>query len=153
HLLADQSVVFAAIQASVTDGAEQQRLLRRAAELARTWPEQVASERRAILRRLLASVSVLPDRVELRLQPNKLAALLSGLPHQPQGNGADVGADPILLSVPVMLKRAGLEMRLVVVGAPGRSAPDPVLIKLIVRAQLLRNRLVQDQVGVGELAA
>ena len=44
-----------------------------------------------------------------------------------------------------------LAMRLLVVGVPGRSAPDPVLIKLIVRAQLLRNKLVQDQVGVGEL--
>ncbi|MBC7633989.1 MAG: hypothetical protein H7251_00130 [Acetobacteraceae bacterium] len=62
-------------------------------------------------------------------------------------------AAPLLLTIPVRLKRAGLEMRMLVEGAAGAAEPDPTLIKLILRAQQLRDRMMAERLGVGELAA
>ena len=59
----------------------------------------------------------------------------------------------ILLTIPVRLKRAGLEMRMLVEGTSGAAEPDPTLIKLILRAKQLRDRMMAERLGVGELAA
>ena len=62
-------------------------------------------------------------------------------------------AAAMLLTIPVRLKRAGLEMRMLVDGTSGAAEPDPTLIKLILRAQQLRDRMMAERLGVGELAA
>jgi hypothetical protein len=152
RFLADRSAVFAAIRTSVTAGAEPRQLLERATELAGSWSDLTASERRATLWRLLTSVSVHPGRIEFCLRPARLATLLVGRPASlPDSEAADDG-EPIVLSVPVALKRTGLEMRLLVEGAAGAAEPDPALIKLIVKAQQLRTKLLGGEIGIGALA-
>ena len=60
---------------------------------------------------------------------------------------------PLVLTVPVQLRRAGLEMRLLIDGGSRGPEPDRTLIRLIVKAQHLRQRLMTERLGVGELAA
>ena len=62
-------------------------------------------------------------------------------------------AASLQLTIPVHLKRAGMEMRMLVEGAAGAAEPDPTLIKLILRAQQLRDRMMTERLGVSELAA
>ena len=62
-------------------------------------------------------------------------------------------AASLVLTIQVHLKRAGLEMRMLVEGATGTVEPDPTLIKLILRARQLRDRMLAERLGVGELAA
>jgi hypothetical protein len=133
-------------------GAEPRQLLEQATKPAGSWSDQTATERRAMLHRLLTSVAVHPGQIELRLQRAQLAALLAGRPAAlSDGEAADDG-EPIVLSVPVALKRAGREMRLLVDGAPGAAEPDPALIKLIIKAQQLRDKLLGGEIGIGALA-
>jgi hypothetical protein len=151
RFLTDRSAVFAAIRTLVTEGAEQRQLLERAIDLAGSWSDLTAGERRAMLHRLLTSVAVHPGRIELCLRRGQLAALLADrLASLPDSETADDGA-PIALSVPVALKRAGLEMRLLVEGAAGAAEPDPALIKLVVKAQQLRDKLLGGESGIGVL--
>jgi hypothetical protein len=152
RFLADRSAVFAAIRSLVTEGAEQRQLLERAIDPAGSWSDLTAGERRAMLHRLLTSVAVHPGRIEFCLQRGRLAALLAGRSAPlPDSEAADE-SEPIVLSVPVALKRAGRQMRLLVEGAAGAAEPDPALIKLIVKAQQLRDKLLGGESGIGALA-
>ena len=62
-------------------------------------------------------------------------------------------ADSLVLTIRVHLKRAGMEMRMLVDGTASAAEPDPTLIKLILRAQHLRDRMLAERLGVSELAA
>ncbi len=68
-------------------------------------------------------------------------------------NVATPRADSLVLTIRVHLKRAGMEMRMLVDGTASAAEPDPTLIKLILRAQHLRDRMLAERLGVSELAA
>ena len=122
--------------------------------LATTWPEQPLSDRRTLLRHLISRVTINPNRLDLHLDTAKLIATLQGATSPDrEPNETQPTAAPIPLTIPVLLKRAGLEMRMLVEGTGSTADPDPTLIKLILRAQHLRDRLLTDRLGVGELAA
>ncbi|WP_431282968.1 recombinase family protein [Humitalea sp. 24SJ18S-53] len=149
ELLADRGDVFQLISRATTDGLEQRRLLDAAANLAGAWTEQPVSSRRAILQRLLAKVVVQPEQVELHLHPGQLTQLLAG---KPDGSPVEIDPPPIIIAVPITLKRAGLEMRLVIDGAGFGPEPDRTLIRLIARAQAMRDRMLAEAIGINELA-
>jgi DNA invertase Pin-like site-specific DNA recombinase len=148
--LADRSAVFAALRDTVTDATTHRHLLERAEQRARAWPDQSRTDRHLLLRGLIAAVSVHPSQVDLLLKPGALLALLDPerAPQQPN----DAAETPIPLSIPVALKRAGLEMRLLVQGARDDRDPDPALVKLIARASTMRDRLLREGLSMRELA-
>ena len=156
QFLASQPGVFEALRPAVPQAAQQRRMLDRAAELARTWPELAAAEQRGILRALLARIEVHADRVDLHLLPSRLPDVLLGeagaAARQPAPN-AEPTAAPLVLSVPAVLKRAGLEMKLVVDGPGGPPNPDPALLRLTLKAWALRDKLMAGHgTGLGDLA-
>ncbi len=154
QFLAERTAIYNIITMAISDGAEQAALLDRAAALASAWSEQSLGDCRALLRRLVSRIVVHTNHIDLHLDTATLIATLRGsaspssapTDHQPP-------ADPILLTIPVRLKRAGLEVRMLVEGAGSAAEPDPTLIKLILRAQHLRDRMLGERLGVGELAA
>ena len=154
QFLADRTVLYATIAATISDGAEQATLLDRAATLASAWPEQPLGDRRTLLRQLISRVTVHPKHIDLHLDPTTLLATLQGNA-SPGGEANDPHptAVPVVLTIPIRLKRAGLEMRMLIEGTGGAAEPDSTLIKLILRAQHLRDRLLTERLGVGELAA
>jgi ParB-like chromosome segregation protein Spo0J len=51
----------------------------------------------------------------------------------------------VTLSIPARLRRAGMEMKLVVKGESEPASPDAVLIRLLIRAHVIRDLLLQDK--------
>lgn len=148
--LADRTAVFAALRETITDAAAHHHLLERAEQRARAWSDQPRTDRHLLLRGLIASVRVHPKRMDLLLKLSALLALLD--PHQKPGQPDGPAETLIPLSMPVALKRAGLEMRLLVQGAKDDRAPDPALVKLIARANKMHDRLLREGLSMRELA-
>jgi hypothetical protein len=102
-----------------------------------------------ILVLLIHRIEVRVERVHIQLCPRRLVAFLRGALHQPEPATPAGEDEPLLiLSAPARLRRAGMEMRMQIDATlvPGQAArPDPKLIKLIARAHLFRDKLIQSR--------
>ena len=148
--LADRPAVFAALRTTVIDATGHHHLLQAAEQRARAWSNQPRADRHRVLRGLIAGISVHPERVDLLLKPDALLTLLDPdrKPQTPTGS-----AGPLVpLSITVTLRRAGLEMRLLVQGATDDRAPDPALVKLIARASKMRDLVLTEGLSMRDLA-
>src|SRR6266436_6276568 len=124
----------------------QQRLVARAADLGKHWPELPVARKRAVLAALVERIEVSLDQIDIRLRPSRLGALLDVAAALPQ----DVKDDETeTLSVPVRLRRAGREIRMVINGTDPLAAakPDARLIKLLLRARRF-NATLADSEGI-----
>ena len=54
----------------------QQRLVARAAEIGKRWPELPVARKRAVLTALIERIEVSVDQIDIRLRPPRLGALL-----------------------------------------------------------------------------
>jgi site-specific DNA recombinase len=113
-------------------------------DIGERWPELSAARKRAVLTALIDRIEVSVDQIEIRLHPPRLGALL------------DVTATPLqsmtddeiqTLSVPVCLRRAGREIRMVIDGTDPFAAaqPDMRLIKLLLRARQFNATLAHSE--------
>jgi hypothetical protein len=89
----------------------QQRLVARAADLGKHWPELPVARKRAVLAALIERIEVSLDQIDIRLRPSRLAALFDVAATPSQGVNDD---ETEILSVPVRLRRAGREIRMVI---------------------------------------
>jgi hypothetical protein len=111
----------------------QQRLVARAADIGKHWPELLVARKRAVLTALIERIEVSVDQIDIRLRPPRLGALLDGAATPSQGVNDD---ETEILSVPVRLRRAGRQIRMVIDGSdPFSAKPDARLIKLLLRAR------------------
>jgi DNA invertase Pin-like site-specific DNA recombinase len=120
---------------------EQQQILSRANEVAAAWPRLPATQLRSAIGMLSKRVTVHRKRVEIEVSRNGLCAFLRG---ETGATGAASDDHPLLLSLPTRLCRMGQGKRLVIdapirPGHPG--TPDAKLIKLLVRAHSLKEKL------------
>jgi len=150
--LLDPGSIYKATSARFPDPSTQRRLAARAKEIGKRWPEFPATRRRAVLTALIDRIDVWVDRIEIRLSPPRLNALL------------DVPATPLqcvtddetqILSIPVRVRRAGREIRMLIDGTDPFVAakPDARLIKLLARARRFNATLVgSDDVPFAALA-
>ena len=134
------------------DLSAQRRLVARAAEIGKSWPELPGPRQRAVLTRLIERIDVGADQIDIHFRPTRLAALL------------DVAATPLpsasddetqILSVPIRLRRTGREITMRIDGTnPFATAkPDARLIKLLIRARRFNAALVgSDGVPFAALA-
>lgn len=130
------------------------RLLQEAEQLAQRWERLSMAEARAVLLKLLRRVEAHPDRVDLHLQPDQLWAVLEGEGSRIGHSQHAAAAAPQILSVKASLRRAGIEMALVVDGAEQPARIDPALIRLLSRAHALHERFIQAEDGtLAEFAA
>jgi hypothetical protein len=108
--------------------------------------------KRAVLTTLVERIEVRADRIDIRLRPPRLAALLDGPDPSPQGANDE---ETELLSVPVRLCRAGREIRTVINGSDpfATAKPNARLVKLLLRARRFNAALTQgDGVAFAALA-
>ena len=141
--LLDPGSIYKATSAWLREPSAQQRLIARAAEIGRQWSELPPARRRAVLTALIERVDVGVDQIDIRLRPPRLGALLdvACVPLQ------SVTDDEIqILSIPVRLRRAGREIRMLIDGTDpfATGKPDARLIKLLVRAHRFNTTLVQS---------
>jgi site-specific DNA recombinase len=150
--LLDRGSVYKATSARFPDPSTQRRLAARAEEIGKRWPEFPVTRTRAVLAALIERIEVSVNQIEIRLRPRQLNALL------------DVAAIPIqgviddeteIVSVPIRLRRAGREIRMVIDGTNpfAASKPDARLIKLLLKARRFNATLVgSDDVPFTALA-
>ena len=156
--LSDNGQVFDAVGIHVEDLTERKRLVERATEIANTWPDLPHAQARAMLCAQIARVDVHTDRIDVRLLPSRLEDVLRGdhvrLPPASESTERD---DRLTLSIPARLKRTGLEVRMIVDGVDPydmKAKPDRSLIKLIVKAHQLHDKLLHGSgASLDEVAA
>jgi len=124
------------------DASRQQWFVARAADIGKRWPELPVPCKRALLTALIERIEVSLDQIDIRLRPARLSALLDAATPS-QGVNDD---DTELLSVPVRLRRAGREIRMVVDRTdPFAAKLDARLIKLLLRARRFHATLVNSE--------
>jgi len=130
--LLDPGSIYKSTSARLPDASTQQRLVARAADIGKHWPELPVARKRAVLTGLIERVEVSVDQIDIRLRPSRLSALLDAAATSQSVNDDETE----ILSVPVRLRRAGREIRMVIDGTDpfAASKPDARLIRLLIRA-------------------
>jgi site-specific DNA recombinase len=144
-LLSDGSRLLAAVGVEDRDP----RTIRYAVEGARTLvtglTQGSALERRGLIQNIAGRVVLEDDLIRIDINRFGLRSVLA-LPEAQKSDSRDEA--PLVVSVPVALRRLGKEIRLVVTSGDQQAKQDPALIKAIVRAHawlaLLRNREVES---------
>jgi len=101
-----------------------------------------------LLRSCVTRVQVHADRVDIALDRAMTVQQLAGSPPQdPIGSGESESCDGavIAISAAARLRRAGKEMRIAVDDAVAAPNPDPSLLRLLVRANIIREKLFADR--------
>jgi hypothetical protein len=142
ELIANPGRLAAAVGPYVETAGEQQQILMRASEVAAAWSELPAAQLRPVIAMLARHITVRSERVDIEISERGLYAFLRG---EPAKTGPAMESEhPLLLSFPTRLCRIGQGKRLVIDAAvrPGIAGkPDPKLIKLLVRAHYLKEKL------------
>lgn len=146
--LNDPSFILGAFEASKLDAATQRRLIERAKTLVGGDDELLADRTRQIVRSVLMRAQIHFDRIDLTFSHNRLASWLDGSvgTDAPTSTPApDSEPRTFTFSIPARLKRAGMEMKIIVDDGSGPAVPDTSLVRLLVRAYAIRERLVADR--------
>jgi site-specific DNA recombinase len=142
--LLDPGSIYKSASARLTDASMQQRLVARAADLGKHWPELPVARKRAVLAALVERIEVSLDQIDIRLRPPRLGVLLDVAAAPSQGVKDN---ETEILSVPVRLRRAGREIRMVIDSTDPFAAakPDARLIKLLLRARRFNATLAEGE--------
>jgi site-specific DNA recombinase len=135
--------IYKTTSAWIPEPSTQQRLVARAAEIGRQWSELPPARKRTVLTALIERVEVRLDHVDLLLRPRGLGVLFDvAAPSQ-----SILEEETVILSVAARLRRAGMEIRMLIDGTDPFAAlkPDARLIKLLVRARRFNTTLVQSE--------
>jgi len=105
---------------------------------------------------LIVRIDVQATTVDIHLAPACLPDLLRGDPLDlsPASESAE-DANRMTLSVPARFQRVGKETRMIIDGIGPQThdaKPDPSLIKLIVTAHLLHEKLMTENISIGGIA-
>jgi site-specific DNA recombinase len=143
ELIANPGRLAEAVGPYAETAGEQQHILKRASEVAAAWSELSAAQLRSAVAMLCRRIILHSERIDIEISRRGLYAFLR---REPAAAGAADTPDehPLLLSFPTRLCRIGQGKRLVIdaapkPGMPGR--PDPKLIKLLLRAHHLKEKL------------
>jgi len=135
----------------LADPAAQRGLIARAVEIGKSWTELPGTRQRAFLTTMIGRIDVGAYRVDIQLRPTRLAALLDVA--TPLSSASD--DETQILSAPIRLQRAGLEITMRIDGTDPFAAakPDARLVKLLIKARRFNATLVgSDGVPFAALA-
>ena len=117
-----------------------QQLVVRAGRIGRQWFELPPARKRTVLTALIERVEVRVDQIDIHLRQMGLGSLfnLSVAP--------SVSEETLILSVPARLRRAGMEIRMLIGGTDpfAMAKPDARMIKLLLRARRFNTTLVHS---------
>ncbi|MBV9375887.1 MAG: hypothetical protein JO320_12675, partial [Alphaproteobacteria bacterium] len=149
--LVDPGSIYQATR--LRDATAQRRLITRAEETGKSWPELPTARQRTFLNSLIERIDVRANRIDIHVRPTRLGMLLD-IAATRLSSAADDEAQ--ILSVPIRLRRSGRETKMLIEGAdPFATAtkPDARLIKLLIKARRFNATLVgSDGVAFAALA-
>jgi hypothetical protein len=139
--LVDPGSVYQSIR--LADPSAQRRLIARAEEIGRSWPELPAARQRTLLTALIHRIEVRASRLDIHLRPTRLGALLDmSAPLMPSATEDETQ----IVSVPIELRRSGREIKMLIDRADpfAKAKPDARLIKMLIRARRFNATLVES---------
>ena len=142
--LSSAAEIHEAVAPHAKSAIAQKRLLARAAALSDLWAEQSPAQIRGLLRALVIRIDLRPDKVKIHLVPERIGSLLTGdASVLSPASGAAEDAPTLILCAPAHLRRAGMEMKMLIDAKGARKGkPDPSLVKLVVKAQKLKEHFL-----------
>jgi len=137
--LVDPGSVYQAIR--LADPSTQRRLIARAAEIGKSWPELPATRQRTFLTALIKRIDVGAHRIDIHFHPTRLGTLLGTVATRLPSATDD---ETQILSVPIELRHCGREIKMLIDGTDpfATAKPDARLIKLLIRARRFNTTLV-----------
>jgi len=145
--LADPASILQAIQQAASDVVTQKRLIERARDLA-AGEHDGEPEGRAFMRSSMVRVQVHTDRIDIMLDQDQVCRCLDDTTKQiePSENTPfEANRQVTTLSIAARLKRTGKEMRIIVDDGSEPATPDTGLVRLLVRANAIRDQLLADR--------
>ena len=138
HWLLNPGNIYQATQ--LPDLSAQRRLVARAAEIGKSWPELPGARQRAVLTALIERIDVGADQIDMHFRPARLGALLDVAAPLPSASDDETQ----ILSVPIRLRRAGRVITMRIDGTDPFATAKPAarLIKLLIRAHRFNTTLV-----------
>ena len=138
--LVDPGSIYQATRLS--DPSMQRRLIARAAEIGKSWPELPETRQRAFLTALIERIDIGANQIDIHFRPTRLAALLD----LAADHSSAVDDETQILSVPVELRRSGREIKMRIDGTDpfATAKPDARLIKLLIKARRFNAALVRS---------
>jgi site-specific DNA recombinase len=146
RFLTNGGALFEALQPLEPDVVRLQPLMRRAEEIAGTLGDKGRADLTTLLRSVASRIEVRSDQINITVRPAALLTLLGK--HDAAENVARAAsdteiADPLVLAVPLARRRAGRDTRLLIDG-PEATQADPALLRILLRARELRDKLMQS---------
>jgi len=142
--LADPAAILEAVHDAAPDATAQKRIAERARHVAAGKIDAL----HAFIRSSIVRIQVHLDRIDITLDQHQVYGCLGqaaeGTPPARQPKSEAARGD-ITLTIPARLRRAGKEMRLIVEDGSEPATPDTGLVRLLVRANAIRNQLLADR--------
>jgi site-specific DNA recombinase len=146
--LGDRAAMLDIIQSHTSDAAIQKRLMNGLEKCVATWSELKADDIRKFMLSIAARIQAHVDRIDITLNPINLPRWLGRMDCDAQPSATtqnDVDARFVTLTVPIRLKRVGNEMKMIISNGSLPATPDPSLVRALVRAYVIRERMLTDK--------
>jgi len=146
--LTEPANVLQAIQHAAFDAVTQKRVIERARDFAKQDHDLGIEGLRAFMRSSIVRVQVHADRIDIMLDQYQVCRCLDETAKQNEPiDNAQPEANRLVstVSIPARLKRTGKEMRIVVSDGSDPSVPNSGLVRLLVRANAIRDQLLADR--------
>jgi site-specific DNA recombinase len=146
--LTEPAGVLQAIQHAAFDALTQKRLIERARDFARYDQDLGIEGLRAFMRSSIVRVQVHADRIDIVLDQDRVCRCLDETAKQNESiDNPQPEANRLVstVSIRARLKRTGKELRIVVSDGPEPATPDSRLVRLLVRANAIRDQLLADR--------
>jgi DNA invertase Pin-like site-specific DNA recombinase len=146
--LTEPAGVLQAIQHAAFDTVTQKRLIERARDFAKQDHDLGIEGLRAFMRSSIVRVQVHAERIDIMLDQDWVCRCLDETVKQNEridNAQPEANRSVSTISIPARLKRTGKEMRIVVSDGSEPATPDSGLLRLLVRANAIRNQLLADR--------
>ena len=146
--LADRAAMLDLVQNHIADAAAQKRLMAGLERWLAAWDELRADEIRNFVLSIVSRIQVHANRITVMLTPLRLVQWLAqsdGRVEPDVEARTDTDCSLVTLTIPARLKRTGKEMRIIVEDGSDPAIPDSGLVRVVVRAHIVRDRLLADK--------
>ena len=142
--LADPAAILQAVQHAASDAATQKRLIERVRNIAAGEIDGLHT----FMRSSIVRVQVHVDRIDITLDQYGVREHLDEATRKTEPNGktqSETNRQVTTLSIPARVQRTGKEMRIIVSDGSEPATPDAGLVRLLVRANAIRDQLLADR--------
>jgi len=143
--LGDRAAMLDIIQSHTSDAATQKRLMNGLEKCLATWSELKADDIRKFMLSFAARIQAHVDRIDITLNSINLPRWLGRMGCDAQPPATTQNARFVTLTVPIRLKRVGNEMKMIISDGSLPATPDPSLVRALVRAYVIRERMLTDK--------